>query len=335
MDSLRFGLVLLAQLVPLFLLVSTLVYLVVDLLTPERIQRWLGGGSAYSKVPLATALGAVTPFCTCSTVPIVNGMRLAGVPTAPLVAFLIASPLISPVAMALLWSLMGAEYAVLYTATALGASAMGAVIVARWNAADEPIAAAAEVTVPASSCGCGANPPAGIEGPSPAMRMSTLAGAAGSATLAMPVVAPAAFATERFRDRIRRAFVRSLRDLRKFAVPLVVAVAIGAAVYGYVPESLIVDLAGPDSVWAVPGAALLSVPVYASILVLLPLASTLIAKGVGIGAVTAFLMGANGFSLPEGILLSRIIPKALLWRIVAVFTVGVIGIGYLFQMVAA
>jgi uncharacterized membrane protein YraQ (UPF0718 family) len=245
MDSLRFGLVLLAQLVPLFLLVSTLVYLVVDLLTPERIQRWLGGGSAYSKVPLATALGAVTPFCTCSTVPIVNGMRLAGVPTAPLVAFLIASPLISPVAMALLWSLMGAEYAVLYTATALGASAMGAVIVARWNAADEPIAAAAEVTVPASSCGCGAKPPAGIEGPSPAMRMSTLAGAAGSATLAMPVVAPAAFATERFRDRIRRAFVRSLRDLRKFAVPLVVAVAIGAAVYGYVPESLIVDLAGP------------------------------------------------------------------------------------------
>jgi uncharacterized membrane protein YraQ (UPF0718 family) len=335
MDSLRFGLVLLAQLVPLFLLVSTLVYLVVDLLTPERIQRWLGGGSAYSKVPLATALGAVTPFCTCSTVPIVNGMRLAGVPTAPLVAFLIASPLISPVAMALLWSLMGAEYAVLYTATALGASAMGGVIVARWNAADEPIAGVAEVTVPAAGCGCGANLSTGAEGPSPVMSMSTLAGAAGSATLAIPAVAPAALATERFGDRIRRAFVRSLRDLRKFAVPLVAAVAIGAVVYGHVPESLIIDLAGPDSAWAVPGAALLSVPVYASILVLLPLASTLIAKGVGIGAVTAFLMGANGFSLPEGILLSRIIPKALLWRIVVVFTVGVIGIGYLFQMVAA
>jgi uncharacterized membrane protein YraQ (UPF0718 family) len=300
------------ELVPLFLLVSTLVYLVVDLLTPERIQRWLGGGSAYSKVPLATALGAVTPFCTCSTVPIVNGMRLAGVPTAPLVAFLIASPLISPVAMVLLWSLMGAEYAVLYTGTALAASALGGVLVARWHAAGEPIAAVAEVTVPASSCGCGANPASGAEVPSPVMRMSTLAAAAGSAALAIPAVAPAAFATERFRDRMRGAFVRSLRDLRKFAVPLVVAVAVGAAVYGYVPESLIVELAG-----------------------LLPLASTLIAKGVGIGAVTAFLMGANGFSLPEGILLSRIIPKALLWRIVAVFTVGVIGIGYLFQMVAA
>jgi uncharacterized membrane protein YraQ (UPF0718 family) len=99
------------------------------------------------------------------------------------------------------------------------------------------------------------------------MRMSTLAAATGSATLSIPAVAPPAFASERFRDRVRRALVRSWRDLRKFAVPLVAAVAIGAAVYGYVPESLIVEFAGPDSWWAVPGAALLSVPVYASILV--------------------------------------------------------------------
>jgi uncharacterized membrane protein YraQ (UPF0718 family) len=335
MDSITFGLVLLAELVPLFLVVSTLVYLVVDLLTPERIQRWLGGGPAYSKVPLATALGAVTPFCTCSSIPIVNGMRLAGVATAPLVAFLIASPLISPVAMALLWSLMGAEYAVLYTGTALATSALGGLVVARWHGSVEPIADAAEVSVPASGCGCGSDLSLGVEGPGRVMRMSGLAAAAGTTTLALPVVAATELATERFRDHIRHAFIRSLRDLRKFAVPLLIAIAIGAAVYGYVPESLIVEIAGPDSPWAVPGAALLSVPVYASILVLLPLASTLIAKGVGIGAVTAFLMGANGFSLPEGILLSRIISKALLWRIVAVFTVGVIGIGYLFQMVAA
>ncbi|UCC83412.1 MAG: permease [Gemmatimonadota bacterium] len=333
MDSIRFGLVLLAELVPLFLLVSTAVYLVVDLLTPERIRSWLGGGSAYSKVPLATALGAVTPFCTCSTVPIVNGMQLAGVPTAPLVAFLIASPLISPVALALLWSLMGAEYAVLYTGTALAASALGGVIVARWHAADVPVAAEAE-EVPAG-CSCGAHLATCVERPSPVLAMNNLSGATGSATMTMSVVEPVVLAADSFRDRTLRAFVRSLRDLRKFAFPLVIAVAIGAAVYGYVPDSLIVEIAGPDSPWAVPGAALLSVPVYASILVLLPLASTLVAKGVGIGAVTAFLMGANGFSLPEGILLSRIIPKALLWRIVVVFTVGVIGIGYLFQMVAA
>ncbi len=333
MDSLSFGLVLLAELVPLFLLVSTLVYLLVDLLTAERIQSWLGGGRAYSKVPLAAALGAVTPFCTCSTVPIVNGMQKAGVPTAPLVAFLIASPLISPVAMALLWSLMGAEYAVLYTATALAASALGGMIVALWHGSDASLAGA-EVAVPASSCGCGSSYSRGAEAPSSVMSMSSIAATGSPAALVLPVVAPAVLESEPFHERIRRAFVRSLRDLKKFAVPLVVAVAIGAAVYGYVPESLIVEVAGPDSPWAVPGATLLSVPVYASILVLLPLATTLIAKGVGIGAVTAFLMGANGFSLPEGILLSRIIPRALLWRIVAVFTVGVMGIGYLFQIVA-
>jgi uncharacterized membrane protein YraQ (UPF0718 family) len=336
MDSLRYGLVLLAQLVPLFVLVSTLVYLVVDVLTPERIRRWLGRGSAYSKVPLATALGAVTPFCTCSTVPIVNGMRLAGVPTAPLVAFLIASPLISPVAMALLWGLMGAGYAVLYTATALAVSALGGIIVARWQPQHEAVAGASELTTQAAGCGCGTSRSIRADEPNPVMSMSSLAaGAAGSATLALPVVAPRILATERLRDRVQHAFVRSLRDLRKFAVPLVVAIAIGAVVYGYVPESLIVEVAGPGTAWAVPGAALLSVPVYASVLVLLPLASTLVAKGVGIGAVTAFLMGANGFSLPEGILLSRIIPKALLWRIVVVFTASVIGIGYLFQVVVS
>lgn len=335
MDSLRFGLVLLAELVPLFLLVSTLVYVVVDLLTAERIRRWLGGGSAYAKVPLATALGAVTPFCTCSTVPIVNGMQLAGVPTAPLVAFLIASPLISPVAMVLLWSVMGAEYAVLYTATALAASALGGVAVARWHGTHEIKAEVRQVAVAASSCGCGSSFPAGAKGLSPVMKMSGLVAAVGSTTIALPTIAPKNVDSRRFRDRLSHSFVRSLRDLRKFAMPLLVAVAIAAVAYGYVPESLIVALAGPQSPWAVPGAALLSVPVYASILVLLPLATALIAKGVGIGAVTAFLMGANGFSLPEGIMLSRVMPRALLWRIVVVFTFSVIGIGYLFQMFAA
>ncbi|UCC73434.1 MAG: permease [Gemmatimonadota bacterium] len=334
MAALRFGLVLLAELVPLFLLISTLVYLLVEALTPERIQRWLGGGSAYSTVPLATALGAATPFCTCSTVPIVNGMRLAGVPTAPLVAFLIASPLISPVAFALLWSVIGVEYAALYTSTGLLAAALGGVVVAHWNRREDGLVGRAGAAAQVPGCGCGASTTLAGDLTEP-MKMSTVGPVRGSATLALPLVVSSPVATARFQDRVARAFVRSLSDLRKFALPLVAAVAVGAAIYGYVPEDLILKAAGPGNAWAVPTATLLSVPVYASTLVLLPLASTLLAKGVGIGAVTAFLMGANGLSLPEGILLSRIIPRGLLWRIVAVFTVEVIGIGYLFQAIAA
>lgn len=335
MHTLYFGLRLLAELVPLFLLISTLVYLAVEALTPERIQRWLGGGPGSSKVPLATALGAVTPFCSCSTVPVVNGMRLAGIPTAPLVAFLIASPLISPVAIALLWSAIGAEYAVLYTAAALVAAAGGGVLVERWHQGRvqrlEPVASS--VGAAATACGCGSAQPGLREVSGPLMRGRAEVPSGGSTALALPLEVTVRVAPG-FGLRLGRAFTRSLSDLRKLALPLFVAVAVGAAIYGYVPDAVLVKVAGPDTAWAVPAAALLGTPVYASILVLLPLASTLLAKGVGIGAVTAFLMGASGFSLPEGILLSRILPGSILWRIVVVFTASVIGIGYLLQWIA-
>jgi len=331
MRATNFALAILAELVPLFILVSTLVYLVVDVLTPQRIQRWLGGGSPLLKVPLASTLGALTPFCSCSTVPIVHGMRLAGVPTAPLVAFLIASPLISPVAIALLWSAMGAEYAVLYTATAMVSAAVGGVAIARWHRAHEALPLVGSLKAVDDACGCSDPGPARANQLNWAMRMSVAGAAGGPAVLALPLAVSSHVATSGFARRLAGAFLRSLSDLRKLALPLLIAVTIGAAIYGYVPTELLVKVAGPDTSWAVPGAALLSIPVYGSILVVLPLASTLLAKGVGIGAVTAFLMGANGFSLPEGILLSRILPGSLLWRIVLVFAAGVIGIGYLFQ----
>jgi uncharacterized protein len=104
-------------------------------------------------------------------------------------------------------------------------------------------------------------------------------------------------------------------------------------IHGYVPAELLARVAGPDRPWAIPAAALLGIPVYASVIVLLPLGTTLLAKGVGIGAVTAFLMGASGFSLPEGIMLSRVLPRGLLLRVLAVFAVGVVGIGYAFHWV--
>lgn len=132
-------------------------------------------------------------------------------------------------------------------------------------------------------------------------------------------------------EPLRKAFGRALTDLRKLWIPLVLAIALGAAIHGYVPAALLARVAGPSRWWAIPGAALLGVPVYASIVVLLPIGATLLAKGVGVGAVTAFLMGASGFSLPEGILLSKILPRPLLLRVLLVFALGVVLIGYAFQ----
>lgn len=143
---------------------------------------------------------------------------------------------------------------------------------------------------------------------------------------------PAAPASPPLSDSLREAFSKALTDLRKLWVPLVLAIAVGAVIHGYVPADLVAAVAGPEQPWAIPAAALLGVPVYASIIVLLALGTTLLAKGVGVGAVTAFLMGASGFSLPEGILLSKILARALLLRVLAVFSIGVIAIGYAFQM---
>jgi uncharacterized protein len=97
MDALRFALTLAAELIPFVVVISTVVYLVIEKVTPERIRAVLGGHSRWLGVPLAAGLGALTPFCSCSTVPLVNGMKSAGTPVASLVAFLIASLLINPV----------------------------------------------------------------------------------------------------------------------------------------------------------------------------------------------------------------------------------------------
>ena len=124
---------------------------------------------------------------------------------------------------------------------------------------------------------------------------------------------------------------RSVTDLRKLALPLALAIGVGALVHDQVPASALEGVSGSGSLLAIPAAALLGIPVYASVVVLLPLATGLLAKGVGIGAVTTFLMASSGFSLPEGILLSRILPRRLLLQVLALFAVGVIGIGYGFQ----
>jgi uncharacterized protein len=111
---------------------------------------------------------------------------------------------------------------------------------------------------------------------------------------------PTVTSARRLAESIRDAGTEALEDLRKLAIPLLIAVAVGALIHGHAPADLVSRLAGPGQLWAIPAAAMLGVPVYASIIVLLPLRTTLLAKGVGVGAEIAFLMGASGFSRQKG-----------------------------------
>lgn len=328
MSTSLFGLTLLAELIPLFLAVSFAVYLAVDSTTPERIQTWFASGSRYSKVPLAVGLGAITPFCSCSTVPLVNGMRLAGVPTAPMVAFLLGSPLVSVVALVLLWGALGAGYAVAYVTSAMLLSAVAAVVVERWYGVlpglDDPVDVNVESDC-GESCGTQGSGPIGGES-APALNHG---GAVDVVAHRLVAVRP------QMSGRIRAAWSKSVADLRKLAVPLLFAVALGTIIHGYVPDDLLGSMTGPWALLAVPIAALAGIPVYASVIVLLPLATGLLDAGVGIGAVTAFLMAASGFSVPEGLLLSKVLPNRLLWQVLVAFGSAVIVIGYAFQIVSS
>jgi uncharacterized protein len=111
---------------------------------------------------------------------------------------------------------------------------------------------------------------------------------------------------------VHAAFSKALGDLSKLWVALVLAIGVGAVIPGYVLAELLASISGSGHPWAIPAAVLFGVPVCASIIVLLPLGTTLLGKGVSIGAVTALTMGASGFSLPEGIMLSKVLPRALL-----------------------
>jgi len=279
--------VLLAEFAVLFFLVSLAVHLIVSSVPPSRLRRALAGHPSRGLAG-ALLLGAVTPFCSCSTVPLVAGMNAAGVGVAATTAFLVISPLVNPATVALLATWVSPAYALSFVAASLA------------------LALAVAGAVAASG-----------------VRPAAKAIAAGPVSVG-ETLAP-------WRRRSAAAAARAWHDLRRLAPVLLAAATVGAALAGRVDAGLVgrtVDAAGP---WAVPIALLLGIPVYASTAVLLPLGAALFASGVDLGVVTAFLIGATGLSVPEGLLLQRLLGGRYLAVLVAAFIVAAMGIGYLLQ----
>jgi len=287
-DAARVALMLLLEFVAIFLVVTFAVHLLVQSVPAERLRLAMAGRPARG-MALALAFGAVTPFCSCSTVPVVAGMAAAGVPVGALTAFLILSPLVNPATVALLATLASPLHAAGFVlASILLALAVAGVVTALRV---QPTVAEPRPSAPA--------------GPPPAIG-----------------------------ERARLAAHRSVRDLRALAPLLGGAALLGALLYGRVDAGLIarvIEAAGP---WAVPVAVLVGVPVYASTALLLPLGSVLLATGANLGVVTAFLIGATGLSLPEGIMLQRLLGTRYLTVLVAAFVGCAIVLGYVVQGLA-
>jgi uncharacterized membrane protein YraQ (UPF0718 family) len=261
-------------------------------LSVERTRSLLGGRRSGVAVGLAALLGAATPFCTCSVVPAFIGFLSAGVPLAATLTFLIASPMVDLVALTLLYSLFGAQLALLYLAAGLGLAIVAGTVLGRLRLERfiEPFVFETHVPV-------GYDPAIGL----------------------------------RWRDRVNLGIEEVKLIVGRIWPFVLVGIGLGAGVHGWVPEDFFARVAGPENVLAVPTAVLLGVPLYTSIVGVVPLAAALQAKGLAMGTVLAFMMSTVALSLPGLILLRRVLKLPLIAIFVAVVASGIIALGMLFN----
>lgn len=254
-----------------------------------------GQGRPVTGYFVGAALGAVTPFCSYSTIPVLAGLLRSGAPFGPTMVFLFSSPLLDPVVLGVLVFLIGIEGAVAYAVLTFSASILIGVLFARLGLEKDVKVFREATRLDCESMGC---EPQGSEKKS--------------------------------------VWRRAWSDAWAFFVPalpyLVVGTAAGAAIYGLVPTSWVVAVAGPGQPLAVPLAAALGVPMYVNAETFFPISAALLEKGVGVGAVVALIITSMGVSVPEVVLLGGLFR----WRLVAVLVTSVftvaIGGGVLFAL---
>ena len=278
----------------LLLGIVTIVSFLRSYVPPERVRAALAGRGVVAGTVAAALFGVVTPFCSCSAVPLFIGFLQAGIPVGVTLAFLISSPLVNEVALVLLWGLFGPQVAVIYMAAGLSIAIVGGLILGRL-----PLERFLEPWV--------------LE----------VRGAGGGAP-----VAEVAVTTE---QRLRDAWA-STRDLvRKVWIWVVVGIGVGAFIHGYVPTDVIVDIGGADNPLAVPLVTALAVPLYAGAAGVIPIVEALLDKGLPLGTVLAFMMATVAISLPEFVILRRVARPALLAIFLGVVVSGILTVGYLFN----
>jgi hypothetical protein len=279
----------------IFLLLSVLIFVISygqSFFPPERTRRILGGRSGLGANILAALLGTLTPFCSCSSIPLFIGFTAAGLPLGVTFSFLISSPLVDMASVILLASIFSWPLALAYVGVGLVVAIIGGTIIGKLGMEDQVAGFVRNV--------------------------------------------PVMDADEVLTRAERVAFARDqvLEIAHKVWPYILIGVGIGAAIHNWVPAETITALLGQDKWWAVPVATLLGIPMYADIFGTLPIAEALVAKGVGLGTVLAFMMAVTALSLPSLIMLKRVVKLPLLATFTGVVTVGILIIGFTFNALA-
>ena len=260
--------------------------------TPERTRAMLAGRSEGMANVMAASLGVFTPFCSCSAVPLFIGFVQAGVPLGVTFSFLISAPMVNEVALTLLLGLFGWKIALLYLSLGLFIA-----VVAGWVIGRLKMEAYLEDWV---------------------RDMPKIQATAGDTS--MPLY-----------ERINAGF-SSVREIVGRVWPYILAgIAIGAGIHGYVPEDFMASFMGKDAWWSVPLAVLIGIPMYTNAAGIIPIVQALLAKGAALGTVLAFMMSVIALSLPETVILRKVLKTRLIATFIGVVGVGILIVGYLFN----
>ena len=278
----------------LLLVVVFTVGIIRSFFTPERTRRVLAGRRETLGNVLGSLLGVVTPFCSCSAVPLFIGFVTTGVPLGVTFSFLIAAPMINEVALVLLFGLFGWKVAGLYLVTGLVIAMVAGWVIGRLKLERHVEGWVYQTALPEST---------GAE------------------------------AKVRWTQRL--AFGRdAVRDIVGKVWPYVLAgIAVGAGIHGWVPADFMASFMGKGAWWSVPLAVVLGIPMYSNAAGIIPIVQALLEKGAALGTVLAFMMAVIGLSLPEVIILRKVLKMPLILTFVGVVGVGILVVGYLFNIV--
>ncbi len=285
---------------PKVLMLLTLVVFGVGIIrtffTPERTRRILAGKRESVGNVMAALLGIVTPFCSCSAVPLFIGFVTAGVPMGVTFSFLISAPMVNEIALVLLYGLLGWKVAALYLGTGLFVAILAGWVLGKLNL--EPY----------------------VEDWVLKIRTD-------------PSAVPADEQT--WTDRIE-AGLHAVRDIvGKVWIYVVAGIAVGAGIHGYVPEGFMASIMGKGAWWSVPAAVLVGVPMYSNAAGIVPVVEALLGKGAALGTVLAFMMSVIALSLPEMVILRKVLKPRLILVFAGVVGLGILLVGYLFNAVIA
>jgi uncharacterized membrane protein YraQ (UPF0718 family) len=285
--------------VPKVLLLMGLIIFFVGIIrsyfSPERTRKLLEGKSTFVGNVLASVLGIVTPFCSCSAIPLFLGFVESGVPLGVTFSFLIAAPMINEVALVLLLGMFGWQTAILYVVTGLFIA-----IVAGWIIGKLRLEHWVQDWVYQTQFGKDANE---------CVEKTSL------------------------ENRIGFGFDAVREIVGKVWLYVIAGIAVGAWAHGYVPEDFMASLMGKSAWYSVPLSVLIGVPLYSNAAGIIPIVSVLIEKGASLGTSLAFMMAVIGLSLPEMIILKKVLKLPFILTFVGIVSVGIMVVGYLFNFI--